>query len=64
MATTGNAAVASGAEYGDALRRRNVAAAQPASQPIVQVEDKKKLQKKVRVITRLLHTSADACYTL
>ena len=48
MATTDKAAVATGAEVGDSLRRRNVAASQPAPQHIVQVDDKKKLQKKVR----------------
>lgn len=47
MATTSKAAVASGADVGEALRRRNVAATQPAAQQVVQVEDKKKLQKKV-----------------
>ncbi len=65
MATPGDAAVATGAEYGDPLRRRNVAAAQyTPPQQFVQVEDKKKLQKKVRVTTGLLHASVDACYLL
>lgn len=49
MATTSNAAVATGAEHGESLRRRNVATPQAAPQQIVQVEDKKKLQKKVRI---------------
>jgi hypothetical protein len=56
MATTGKATVATGADVGEALRRRNFASAQPAPQPIVQVEDKKKTQKKVKRTPRLLHT--------
>ncbi|MDA4133633.1 MAG: hypothetical protein OK454_11010 [Thaumarchaeota archaeon] len=48
MAATDKAAVASGADVGDAARRRNVpAAGQPAPAGQVEVDDKKKAAKKV-----------------
>lgn len=50
MATTDKAAVATGAEAADALRRRNVAASQtPATVQKPQAEDTKKALKKVRI---------------
>jgi hypothetical protein len=50
MSTNDKAAVASGADVGDALRKRNVPGAQPVpAQVQVQPEDKKKTLKKVRI---------------
>jgi dolichyl-phosphate-mannose-protein mannosyltransferase len=44
------AAVASGADLGDGLRKRPVAASQPAPALVVQPEDNKKALKKVRIL--------------
>lgn len=51
MAADKAAAVASGADVGDGLRQRPVAASQATSQPqFAQPEDNKKLAKKVRYL--------------
>jgi hypothetical protein len=63
MAATDKAAVATGADAGDALRRRNLALTQPTSAQIVQQEeDNKKIQKKVRMAgTTLTPTLTIGC---
>lgn len=45
--------VASGVDAGDAARRRNVAAPQPAAAQPVETDDKKKAQKKVRTLAMM-----------
>lgn len=62
MAATDKAAVATGADAGDGLRRRNLALTQPTSAQIVQQEeDNKKTQKKVRMTDTTILTLSIGC---
>jgi len=54
--------VASGVDAGDAARRRNVAAPQPAGTKLVEADDKKKQLKKVCTCTPCASTLPLPCF--